>query len=634
MPLYRAFLQTLGATVLLALALACHGKGGSGSATTATISGTVTYQRVPLVKDGNGVPTGLADATIPANLVTLPAQGVRVRIFQQVPQTQTDGTIKSLWTLIQTSSTDVNGAYSATATLGRSTMVELSSTFSGGGSQIVQLIAEPQGINSTTPVLDRLQYAMRKAIDGSAQPPGINAPSAVLAGNATVNFSVGLNDAWWIVNPTIDESSGEATHVTEAVLETSLSGLSTGTGSRVMGIGDTIASFVTNYGTATPGGTLDLHYWPGLDSGGSYVVYDRSQFAVAQASSTYFGTLRGGPANDDAWDEGVILTLLARNVLYGSNLTRTFGVALNPIFPPGAPLVDLSPEVARIEGLAQTMAANVLKSPYLADTNSTGLTVVDVRNISGLTPSQLSLYSAPAIRAFAWEVILKANSLPTPGLPSDWAKINPLAGARYFLAPLSLTYTAPSGSVYDAEPLNIYNQMLRLKEAQTSTEPINLAAIFTDPVLTGLAAPFNITWPRPVTGASASFVADWGTDPAGALPPVPLSMAKAVQVGGTYPNVSEGEIFYAGFNLSADRRCTLTASIAPALASGVKVDVDLPVMLRTFTFMGDGSGQNTAPIVIPVNGAVPYFHPVRIHLRSQSVLQPDVTVTLTLTPLP
>jgi hypothetical protein len=102
-------------------------------------------------------------------------------------------------------------------------------------------------------------------------------------------------------------------------------------------------------------------------------------------------------------------------------------------------------------------------------------------------------------------------------------------------------------------------------------------------------------------------------------------------VNGAYPNVSDGEVFYSGFNLSADRRCTLSAAISGLVAGG-QVDVDLPFMPRTFSFTG--SGGTTEPIVIPAYNAAPSFHPVRIHLKSSTVLQPDVIVTLTLTPAP
>src|ERR1035438_7058137 len=102
MPLYRAFLQTLGAVVLLVLALACHGKSGSGQpAGTANITGTVTYTRVPLAKDAQGVPTGLVDASVPANLQTLPARGVFLRFYQQISQTDANGHVSLPWIFLQ-----------------------------------------------------------------------------------------------------------------------------------------------------------------------------------------------------------------------------------------------------------------------------------------------------------------------------------------------------------------------------------------------------------------------------------------------------------------------------------------------------------------------------------------------------
>ncbi len=639
MPLYRASLQTLGAIVLLALALACHGKSSGSSVPSATITGTVMYQRVPLVKDASGRPTGLADATDPDNLVSLPAQGATIRFYQQRPQTAPDGSVTNAWILAGSASTGTTGVYSATVPTGYYTMVELLSTFSGGKSQVINLIAEPQGISSATPVLDRVQYAMRAAADGSVPPmtPANNAPNTMFSGNSVVNFTVGLDDPWWIVDPAIDSSTGLAANVLGAVLETNPSQFPgrTGTGSRVLGIGDTIASFVNVYGSATPGGTLDLHYWPGVDSGGSYVVYDRALIPQSLTSSVYFGTLRGGPTNDDAWDPGVILPMLARNALYGGNLGRTYSFPLDPLYPISTPLPDLSPDMARIEGLAQAMAANVLQSPYLADTQGTGLaSLVDIRDITGLSAAQLGPYSAPAIRAFAWEVILQASSLPSPGVASDWANINPSAAAPFFPAPGGLTGSDINGNAIDIEPLNIYTQINLLKQAQST---VILANVFTDAVLTNLGSPFGIPWPRPTTGAYTSFVTYWGLDPTGPLPPVVLSMAKATQVNQpypsatlAYPNVSEGEVFYTGFNLTADKPCTLTATITPALGAGAQLEVDLPKLPRTFTF--SGSGGTTDPLVIPVNGAVPFYHPVRLRLLSPSVLQPDVTVTLALTP--
>jgi len=644
MPLYRAFLQTLGAFVLLALALACGGKSSSATAaasTTVVLSGTVTYKRVPLAKDAQGVPTGLVDASDATKLLSLPARGAMVRVYQQVEETLPSGTKTQVWVFNQSVFTDSLGAYTINITKDLPTMVELLSTFDGGSSVQVNVVAEPSGITSSTGALDRLRYSLRKALDGSA-PAGVTTPNSKSSADAKVDFTVAPNDVWWVVDPAYNLGSGEAPLVTQATLETSYPGRTTGlgAGSRILGIGDTIASFVAMYGSATPGATLDLHYWPGRseEPRGSYIEYDRSLFPQAYDASTgryrFFGSLRGASSNDDAWDEGIILPLLARNLLYNANSSRTYFVALNPLLPAGAALTNLIPDMARIEGLADAMAANLLKSPYLADTNGTALALPlkDIRDISGLDASKLTPYSAPALRALAWQIILKANSLPTPGLATDWANINPLAAARFFYAPAGATNGATDATARDSEPLNIYSQLKRLSEAKSATEPVDLAALFTDAVLTPMTASYGITWPRPTTGTYALFVADWGTDPTGALPAVTLSMAKAVAVNSLYSNLSQGEVFYTGFslNVNVDKRWTLSAAIAPALAAGTRVEVDLPMMGRTFAFTG--AGGPTDPFILPVNNTVPYYHPVRLRLKSPATLQADITVTLRLTP--
>ena len=641
MPLYRALLQTLGALVLLATALACRtSTSTSGSAATGTvnISGNVSYLRVPLAKNASGVPTGLADATVAGNLTSLPARNTSVRIYQQIEQTQADGTKQLTWILASTGFTDVSGNYTLAVPKDRLTMVEILSTFSAGGN-LAHLVAEPNGINSTTPALNRLNYGLRKAMDGSA-PAGNNAPSSLLSVNTTVNFTVGLNDEWWLVDPDYNLTTNLAPGVASARLETSEAGRTpgAGTGSRVLGIGDTINSFVAVYGNATPGATLHLHYWPGRsEPQGSYIYYgpyDPTHYPQAYDYSisryVFFGSLRGGTANDDAWDEGVILPLLGRNQLFATNIGRTFDVSMNRLLPISTALTDLSPDLARIEGLPDAMAANVLKSPYLADTQGTALAapVRDVRDLSGLSLTQKTPFSAPSLRAFSWEIVLKANSLPSPGTSVDWATINPLAAARFFKAPAGFT----NGSI-DLEPLNIYSQLARLSEGRNaSTEPVDLATVFTDAVLTPLAAPFGLPWPRPVTGPYAAFITNWGTDPISPFPLVPLSMTKASLINGVYPNVSPGEVVYSGFSLSADKRCVLSVAISPALAAGTQLDVDLSRMSRTFSF--SGAGGSSEVIVIPVSVTGPFYHPVRFRLKSPAALQPDVAVTLTLTPAP
>jgi len=644
MPLSRAFLQTLGATLLLALALACHGKKTTDPAAqaTATLSGTITYSRVPLAFDASGVPTGLVDSTVATNLKSLPARGATIRAYQQIEQTLPNSSTTTLvWALAGMSTTDSTGAYSIEVTNNRPTMVEVLSLFgTNTGVDTINLVAEPTGINSTALAGSRLCYALRKAADGTA-PAGTNAPVSKVSGNAVVNFTVGLTDTWWVVNPSYNRTTGLAQNVVEtAVLETTLPGRTAGqgTGSRILGIGDSIASFITAYGSATAGSVLDLHYWPGRsEARGSFIEYNRSLYPQALDAAVgkvhYFGSLQAGPGNDDAWDEGVLLPLLARNVLYTGLVGRNFSVPLNVLYPPCAALTDLSPDIARIEGLADAMAANVLKSPFLADTQGTALAAAprDIRSIATLGAGQLSPFSAPAIRALGWEVILKANSLPTPGTATDWASINSLTAARFFLAP------SGAGSVVDSagrdlEPLNIFSQLNRLKEAKLSTETVDLAAIFTEKVLTTLASPFGIPWPRPTTGSYASFGSVWGSDPSGTLTPVVLSMAKATQVDGVYPNLSQGELYYASFTLNADKRCVLSAVISPALPADARVELDLPGLSQTFSFAGVGGSMGTITLPVPV--ASPFFHTVRMRLKSPTTQVPDTTVTLTLTPAP
>lgn len=643
MPLYRASLRALGAVALLAVALACGGKkkDDAASANSVNIAGTVTYARVPLANDANGVPTGLVDSSVAANLQTKPARGVLIRVYQLNDQLGPDGVTKTpVWLLRSSGFTDANGLYLLAVPKDKPLMVELMSTFDGGGGHSVNLIGDPAGIASATPQSDRYRYAMRKAFDGTA-PAGNPTPASIPTGDSIVNFTVGLTDKWWLVNPTYDRGSLVATAAASPVDETTLAGRTTGTGSRVLAIGDTVASFKGVYGTATPGATLDLHYAPGVSSArGSFIEYDRTVYPLAfdayLASRHYFGSIQGGPANDDAFDEGVILPLLGRGLLWAGNNARTFSTPLAPLFPVAAALTDLSPDMARIEGLAEAMAANVLKTPYLADTQGTALAApaVDIRNITGLSAAQLSPYSAQAIRALAWEIILKASSVASPGTPTTWTNsINPLAAARFFQAPAGFTNGATDATGRDTEPLNIYNQLTRLKESKTLGEPADLVTIFTDATLTTLTTPFGVPWPRPTTGPTAVFVSSWGTDPSALtapLAPFTLSMAKAVQVRGTYPNTSQGEVFYSGFSLSVDKRYILSVAVSPALDAASQIDLDLPQLGRTFSFTG--AGGSTAALTLPVANTAPFYHPVRVRLKSPAAVQPDVSVTVSFTP--
>ena len=642
MLLYRAFLRALTATAILGLGLglACSGHKGSTANTTFNLAGTITYTRIPLAKDANGVPTGLVDSTVAANLQTLPARGVMVRAYQRNDQTLADGTTVPTWVVIKATFTDLNGVYTLVLPNDKPLMIEVMSSFTAGNGHTINLVGDPAGIGSTVPAADRWRYAIRKAVDGTVATASNPIPANIPAGDTVLNFSVGLTDKWWLVNPSYDSRSQVAPLAASPVDETTLAGRTTGTGSRILAIGDSIASFVNAYASATPGQSIDLHYAPGVsDARGSFIEYDTSVYPLSVIldpntytfTRRYFGSLRGG-SNDDAWDEGVIFPLLARSVLYGTVASRTFGVATEPLVPQAMSLPDLSPDQALIEGLADAMAANLLHSPYLADTQGTGLgsPVTDIRDISTLTPAQLSPYSAPAIRALTWALILKANSLPTPGTSTNWDTINTAAMVRFFNGP-----AFSNGLLHDSEPLNIYNQLGRLKEVKGTLEPVDLASIFTDATIAPLLTPFGITWPRPTAGPLAAFATNWGADPNSTiapLPPIVLSMAKAVQVRGVYPNNSEGEVAYASFTLSADRAFTLSVTASPALASNAQIELMLPTFQTApLTFTGSGGSQR---VVLTGNGAVPVFHPVRVRMISPTALQPDTTVTLSLVPIP
>lgn len=644
MLLYRAFLRALGVTALLGLGLglACKGhSGGTEAATTFNLAGTVKYTRIPLAKDANGVPTGLVDSTVAANLQTLPARGVLVRAYQRNDQTLADGSTATVWVVVKATFTDSNGVYAMVLPISKPLMIEVMSSFDGGNGHQVNVVGDPAGINSTLPASDRVRYGIRKALDGTA-PAGNPVPASMPTGDSILDFNVGLTDKWWLVNPTYDPNSQVAPLAASAVDETTLPGRTIGTGSRILAIGDSVASFLAAYGNATPGQSVDLHYAPGVsESRGSFIEYDPSVYPLSAVlnpntysfTRRYFGSIQGG-ANDDAWDEGVIFPLLARNLLYGIVAGRTFGMAGEPLYPQAALLPDLSPDQALIEGLADTMAANLLHSPYLADTQGTTLAapVTDIRDLSAYTAAQLSPDSAPAIRAMAWELILKANSLPSPGTATDWAKINTAAMARFFSAGPAYPTATPS---YESEPLNIFKQLGRLQETKLSAEPVDLAAVFTDGTLTPLLSPFGIPWPRPATGAYAAFAANWGADPNSAttaLPPFLLSMANAVQVRGAYPNNTNGEVAYAGFTLSADRAYTLTVTASPALASTAALELVMPAYQSApITFAGSGGSQR---LVLSGNSTTPVFQPVRLRMISPTAVQPDTTVTISLVPIP
>lgn len=609
-------LMALGAAGFLTFSLACKSssKNNGTAAGTATISGKVTYVRIPLLSDGNGVPTGLE--TNPANFKVLPVRGAEVRVYQAKDETNPDGTKTRVWILPAVPTiTDSTGAYGFTVPQGSDTFVEVTSIFRISNLQ-VRLIADPNGIRSSLPQSERVIYSARKGADGTA-PAGNPTPGTLVAANATLNFDLGLNDKLWI-------APSNRTQPAAAVVESSA------TGSRPFAIGDSFYSFGIIYLDGTSSSPiLDLHYRPGIsDTLGSFIEFDKSKFPLSfdGGGGHYFGSLQGSASNDDAWDEGIIFPLMGRYFLYLQGQTS--------FFPPSTPLLDLTPDIAIIEGLAPIMAANALKSPYLADTSGGTIQVQDVRSLAGVPVAKQTVYSAPNLRALGWELVLKGNNLVSPGTTATWATINPAAMARFFHLISPTDHTDNSG---------IYQQLGRLKEAKSGSDPTDLATIFTDAVLTALTSPFQITWPRPTTPPLNTFITDWGSDPNSAtVGAVPFSMANAVQVQGVdpnnidqnllaYPNVSEGEVAFARFALTKDIAYDLkvVGSNGP-LPAGSKVEIMFLFSGLTYTFDGS-SAASSVRLVLTGNSTTPVVYPVRIRLLSPSTTVPDFTATVQMT---
>lgn len=629
---FRRLTVGLGAALGLLGALACGGhKGGGSSSSHATIQGTVTYVRVPLATDSNGVPTGLqTDST---KFTTLPARNVTLRLYQRQVITPSSGSPVVQWTFSQNGATDSNGHYIFNVTPGGDYTIELTGGTDGSA---VHLIADPDGLASTLPQSQRLRYGLRKAPDGTAATVANVAPYSTVNADVTVNFAVDLSTTWLLTRSDYDVNTKLADFVTSSTFEP------TASGSRILGILDTVYNFQTNYNAPSLGGPLDLHYRPGIsDAGGSYIEYDRDRwvqpsgldlaFDGTTASRHYFGSLQGGSSNDDAWDEAVIYVMLARGTLFYSQGFFSFAEDPNKrILPLGQPMDGLTPDMALLEGLPRAIAANLLKSPYLADTNAGGLvSLTDVRDLTGVSAAK-GIRSSKTIGALSWELVLKANSITSPGTPTQWATINPLAAQRFFLLK-----AVQDGS----DTSNLYVQLNRLAEGKQVSEPVDLATIFTNATLTPMLAPFNVTWPRPTTGADANttLVNAWGQDPSAVEPSITLDMSQAQQVNGSYPNVSADELAFAYFSLSKDSLYNVSVTTSPnPLPSGATVQVDF-LSLQPNPQGLTLTGSTSAPVsmVFTGNNTTPVGQPVRIRLISPNTLQAQpITLTFTLAKAP
>lgn len=615
---FRALAAVVAA--LGVFALGCGGKDDKEAPADppVTLSGTVTYTRIPLVKDASGVPTGLE--TDSAKFTKQPARSVIVRVFQGTEETLGDGTKTMVWATAAVGPTDRDGKYSLSVATGKPTFIELVSTLqysdANNVTQAVRLLGNADGIASATPVTERPLYGLRKKLDGS-EPANLGTPGqvSVLTAATTVDFHAEVDTRWLLVH----------TQPSLAAQATPEPGV---TGSRALAILDDGFAAADTLGSPTPGGTLYLHYCPGVDAAkGTYVEYDRDVFPASfdGTSRNYMGSIQGGSANDDAWDQAVLFRLYARNRLYaarqGAHPQMPFPV---PALADGSNHQDLSPDLALVEGFSKGMAALVLKSPYLADTQAGGVTVVDVDHpAAGLGADA---YSAANLADLFWELTLKANSIAAPGTPDTWKNMDPAVVRRLW----SLSTTDSGTATAFTEIPNIWLQLGRLKEAKTASETVDLASIFTDAVLTQMAGDHGITWPRPTTGAEARFLKEWPKNPdlgTNAIPAFTLSMVGAhADADGRFPNHGKGEVVYGRFQVDRDRVYQISVATTPALPSGAEVEVMLGSQAYRF--------PASEPLRLPLSGteAMPTTYAVRVRIVSPTVVQPDLQTTLRFAP--
>jgi len=625
---------------LALLFISCSKKSDSEPTVPAAITsvtGSVTFTRIPLLKNTLGVPIGLESNS--ANFVTgVPARGINVRAYQYVTETPDVGSPFSYWKLTANTQTNNEGKYSFSVPQGRLIMVQLASEFmysgSSGAQDPINLIADPNGIQSTIPTSKRLRYVMRKALDGTqATLTNLTPSSSSNSSNVTVDFTVGLTDKWILSDISTNPNSGIASGLSSANIEMN------GSGSRILAILDTVHKFKDIYKYIDSFEILDLHYSPGRrETRGSYVDYDRANYPKTSTGNNtaydfdtgrlhYFGSLGGSTSNDDAWDESIIMGLIARNSNFGYIQSATPLISnILPVMPTlseALTLTDLHPMLAHIQAQSELMVASVLKTPYFYDIFSGGISIRDIRNIAALSPSERGPYSAPSMTALGWEVILKANSITSPGSPTDWDKIDYLKSLKY----LSTSFDSTS-----LDCPNIYRQLARLQEAKTASDTVDLASIFPDTVLTPFLQPFNITWPRPSVNSIPviPFVRDYNASSyvfgtTTVLPPLTFSMQSAQTLNGFYPNASSSEIILARLSVSVDTAYYLNVTPSITLPPG-SLTLDIPTAGYKFTFPSPG---NPSRIVLRGSTGI---HVFIYRINSPLSKLPAHTVTVTLTP--
>ena len=656
---------------LLGLGSGCHKSGEPAG--TVQVTGYVTFQRVPMLYDGTtGQPTGLG-----AGSITTPARGVVVRAFQLTSDVGQDGVTRQTWHLAASTVTDLNGYYAFNGAVlsGYSTFLEVDSIYqeAAGNQSTFEVIADPNGIGSALPQPKRPIYAYRLDSFGNPIPdPTTATPPAQIAVNTIVNFALTDQEPWVATVPNWYVPGVDPNHYQAPPTET------VNLGSKVLGILDSAYVFAYYYGDPTPslvhGGAFDLHYHPGRTESPrrSFVVYDRSLTPLAYDGSQlhYFGTLAGGgsvagvPAADDAWDQGVIFPMLARNFLFGQGKTALF-----PTGPDGPD--SEAPDLAVVDGLGDAMAATLLTTPWLTDTSSTAATVPPLARDIRVIPAQPGIGSPATLAAAAWQLTLKANGFTTAGNYPAWQAglINPSVMLRFFtlIQPYTV-YTETHGTVAAPQDIcSFYAQAGRLQEAERPGEAVNLQAIFYDQNLGPWLLPYGILWPQT---PGVTLATDWdGTtsDPnlpgplLATLPSFTLSMANAGQVpnpqiatpGLVFPNSSQGEVAFAKLagTLDLHLRMSLAAVTAgtpstPGLPPGSTIEVvvdgtadakSVPAYLQPQTFLFTPGSLGPVDFTLRGNPADfynPLWHWVRIRMISPATRQPDVQITVSLVAIP
>lgn len=635
--------------LVMGVGLACKKSESEKAAasTNFTVSGTVKYTRIPMNYDAAGKLTGLvADSS---QYTTVPARGVNVRIFQKRPQTDVDYQTVYVWTEVTTATTDADGKYSTNVNVlkGYETFVEVVSSMveQVSPASTVVIRANADGVYSPTQIVDREVYALRKAADGTTSSTDPTHGSMANA-DATVDFTVGLNDPWMVV---------KAGWYTPASKDAYPMPPSVPLGSRALAILDSIYEFCSKYGNATPtlsATTMDLHYRPGVSTRrGTFVEYNARTFQAAFDGSTYHflgsiqggGSLNGVDQPDDAYDLGTLYPLFAHNMMYGQRKVN--------MIPTGSPAPSMAPDLAVVEGFPDAMAAILLGTPYLPA--GTGVnryaSLRDIRDLSGYSAAQIGPFSAPAITALTWDLALYNAGVTAPGTYADWKKLDPLYMVRFYNLTYPTTTSSSGNTTITTDCPSLYTQLARLQEAKSGTETSDLAAFFTDAHLITLLTPYSITWTTAANAILPKYTANWGNEPnslAWPLPSFKLSMALAKsikhywmptsgaqagieQAADYYPNNAKDEVYYARLSTSLDHIYNLSVTTVPSLPAGAAIEIIIDGDMTTPFLFPDGATVsqltlkgNPADLTEPVN------HTVRIRMFSPTTLVSDTQVTV------